>query len=59
MKKRGRPIKSSSRRRDFKIRFNSDEFEMLNFLAWKTGSNKAEVVRKALKMYFEIVKHQY
>jgi hypothetical protein len=59
VKKRGRPVKVSSRRHDFKVRLNDDELDMLEFIAWKTDSNKAKVVRKALKMYFEIVKAQY
>lgn len=59
VKKRGRPVKVSSRRRKFDIRLNEDELDMLDFITWNTGLSKAEVFRKALKMYFEIIKAQY
>lgn len=49
---RGRPKKITSKRRQFNMRFTDDENDMLNHLSIETDDNKTDVMRKALKFYY-------
>ena len=54
----GRPPKADSRKKQYRIRLNNEEDEMLTFVSGKTGIPKSKIFRKALREYFEKVKLQ-
>ena len=57
VKKRGRPSKGGrSRDNGFYIRFNEDETEQLNYISLKQEKTKSEIIRKALKIYYNLEK---
>lgn len=49
----GRPVKEDSRDKQYRIRLNDAEDEMLGFCSLETGEAKSEIFRKALKAYYE------
>lgn len=49
---RGRPRKETAKRKQFNMRFTDDENDMLNHLSIETDDNKTDVMRKALKFYY-------
>lgn len=53
---RGRPPKEVTRDATFKIRLTVEEAEMLINLSERTGQTKSEVFRKAIEVYFDILK---
>lgn len=53
---RGRPPKEVTRDVIFKIRLTAEEVEMLTNLSERTGQTKSEVFRKAIEVYFDILK---
>ena len=53
---RGRPPKEVTRDVIFKIRLTAKEAEMLTNLSERTGQTKSEVFRKAIEVYFDILK---
>ena len=53
---RGRPPKEVTRDMTFKIRLTAEEVEMLTNLSERTGQTKSEVFRKAIEVYFDILK---
>lgn len=53
---RGRPPKEVTRDVIFKIRLTAEEAEMLTNLSERTGQTKSEVFRKAIEVYFDILK---
>ena len=53
---RGRPHKEVTRDVTFKIRLTVEEAEMLTNLSERTGQTKSEVFRKAMEVYFDILK---
>ena len=53
---RGRPPKEVTRDVIFKIRLTAEETEMLINLSERTGQTKSEVFRKAIEVYFDILK---
>ena len=53
---RGRPPKEVTRDAAFKIRLTAEEAEMLINLSERTGQTKSEVFRKAIEVYFDILK---
>lgn len=53
---RGRPPKEVTRDITFKIRLTAEEVEMLTNLSERTGQTKSEVFRKAIEVYFDILK---
>lgn len=52
---RGRPHKEVTRM-TFKIRLTAEEAEILTNLSERTGRTKSEVFRKAIEVYFDILK---
>ena len=54
----GRPPKQDSRKKQYRIRLNDKEDEMLTFASKKTGIPKSKIFRKALQEYCERVKLQ-
>ena len=50
----GRPPKEDSKRNQYRIRLSDHEAGMLEHLSDDTGECKAEVLRKALKMYYNL-----
>lgn len=54
----GRPKKENSREKQYRIRLNDKEDEMLAFASNATGVPKSEIFRKALQEYCEKVKLQ-
>lgn len=53
---RGRPPKEVTRDVIFKIRLTAEEAKMLTNLSERTGQTKSEVFRKAIEVYFDILK---
>ena len=56
MKKRGRPVKEDAKRGKFQIRMSAEDEAMLDFVCEKTGKNKTEAVRMALKAAYNLEK---
>ena len=52
----GRPKKEDSREKQYRVRLNDKEDEMLAFASNATGVPKSEIFRKALQEYCEKVK---
>lgn len=52
----GRPPKKDSRDKQYRVRLNDVEDEMLSFCSEETGEAKSEIFRKALKAYYENTK---
>ena len=44
-------IKKNPRKLVYQIRMNEDESELLDMISYETDDTKANVIRKALKMY--------
>lgn len=57
--KRGRPKKDVSKTREFKLRLTDDEVKELEYVAYSSDISKSEVVRKALKMLYNLEKMRY
>lgn len=53
---RGRPPKKVTRDVTFKIRLTAEKAEILTNLSERTGRTKSEVFRKAIEVYFDILK---
>ena len=53
----GRPPKEDSRDKQYRVRLNDAEDEMLSFCSEETGEAKSEIFRKALKAYYENTKY--
>lgn len=53
---RGRPPKEVTRDVTFKIRLTAEEVKILTNLSERTGRTKSEVFRKAIEVYFDILK---
>lgn len=53
----GRPPKEDSRDKQYRVRLNDTEDEMLRFCSEETGEAKSEIFRKALKAYYENAKY--
>lgn len=53
---RGRPPKEVTQDVTFKIRLTVEEAEILTNLSERTGRTKSEVFRKAIEVYFNILK---
>lgn len=53
---RGRPHKEVTRDVTFNIRLTAEEAETLTNLSERTGQTKSEVFRKAMEVYFDILK---
>lgn len=55
---RSRP-KKKSRKLVYQLRMNEDEAELLDLISYATDDSKADVFRKALKMYASAKKSSY
>ena len=55
---RSRP-KKKSRKLVYQLRMNEDEAELLDLVSYATDDSKADVLRKALKMYASAKKSSY
>ncbi len=55
---RSRP-KKKSRKLVYQLRMNEDEAELLDLISYSTDDSKADVLRKALKMYASAKKDSY
>lgn len=53
----GRPVKENRRDKQYRLRLNEEENEMLSFCSEKTGKPKSDIVRRALKVYYENIKN--
>ena len=56
--RRGRPAQKP-RRMVYQFRMNEDESELLDMISYATEDTKANVIRKALKMYASVNKSAY
>ena len=50
----GRPPKEDSRDKQYRVRLNDEEDDMLSFCSEETGEAKSEIFRKALKSLREV-----
>lgn len=53
-RKRGRPRKETARRKTSGIRFDEEELAMIEHLEIETGRSMADIVRKAVRIYYPI-----
>lgn len=53
---RGRPKKEDSRDKQYRVRLNNEEEEMLSYTSGLTGKQKSEIFRQALKDYYNKVR---
>ena len=53
----GRPPKENSRDKQYRVRLNNVEDEMLSFCSKETGEAKSEIFRNALRSYYENTKY--
>ena len=53
----GRPPKENSRDKQYRVRLNDEEENMLSFCSEETGEAKSDIFRKALKAYYENAKY--
>ena len=56
---RGRPKKEGSKRTKFNVRFDNDCEEMVNELAYFNDKSKSDIVREAIRWYYEINKSNF
>lgn len=54
--RRGRPKKPDSKNRRCSLRLTDDELAYLDYISSKTDSKKSDILRKALKMYYNLEK---
>ena len=53
---RGRPKKEDSRNKQYRVRLNDDEENMLNYASEVTGQQKSEIFRQSLIEYYNKVR---
>lgn len=53
---RGRPKMNDSRDKQYRVRLNTEEDNMLEYASQATGKQKSEVFRKALEEYYQKVR---
>lgn len=51
---RGRPKASDSRKNPHSVRFDDDEEAMLTHLEVESDDSKSDIIRKALRTYYQI-----
>ena len=51
---RDRPIKDGAKNNQYRIRLSDEELDKLNYLSFETDKSKADVIRDALKMYYNL-----
>lgn len=56
--KRGRPKKEESKKERIIIRIDDEEKDMLDYLSEMTGMSKSEVVRKGMRMVYNLEKYR-
>jgi len=54
---RGRPLKADARRKRFDMLMDENEEEMLHHLTIESDMSKAEIMRKALTVYYNMKMH--
>lgn len=53
----GRPRRDGSRKSTFIFRLNSEEEQMLNELSELTGESKSDIIRKGIRMSYNLEKY--
>ena len=54
MKRRGRPEKKNARNKQYRLRINAEEEQMLDDLAFDIGLPKSEILRKGIKCLYNM-----
>ena len=54
---RGRPLKADAKRKRFDMLMDENEEEMLQHLTIESDMSKAEIMRKALTVYYNMKMH--
>lgn len=54
--KKGRPKKKDCRKNQYRLRMNDEEIGYLDYISGKTGYPKSQILRKSLKMYYNLEK---
>jgi hypothetical protein len=55
--RRGRPVYGKAKDDQYRLRIDSEERAMLEFLAEKDGISKSEAIRRSLRMYYNLKKY--
>lgn len=55
--RRGRPVYGKAKDDQYRLRMDSEERAMLEYLAEIDGISKSEVVRRSLRMYYNLKKY--
>lgn len=56
MRKRGRPVEDEPKNNRIMVRISDNDTNILTDLAEKTGVARSEIMRRALKMYYNLSK---
>lgn len=57
-RKRGRPRKENPGIKQVNLRLTRDEQEMLDFICYKTGKSRTDILKEGLKMEYNLTKYQ-
>ena len=55
---RGRPHEEVTKSNRFELRLGDDETQMLEYLCFKLDKSRADVMRDALKMYYDVQRYR-
>ena len=58
MTKKGRPIAKNRKDNRYNLRLTDEEKRYLDYISDKTGTKKSDVLRKALKMCYNLEKYK-
>lgn len=56
-RRRGRPVYGKAKDDQFRLRMDSEEREILEYLSEKDMVSKSEIIRKSLRMYYNLKKY--
>ena len=59
MNKRGRPKKENVRDREYRVRLNEEEQEILRYLSIETDKSMAEILRDGLQLQYKMHTKSY
>ena len=54
-KKRGRPRSDAVRDKQYRLCMSEEEYDELNYMSYKSGLSRADVIREALRMYSNLL----
>lgn len=57
--RRGRPKKEDGKTEHFLLKMTREDRDNLDYMSFMTGESKSELLRKALKTYYNLVSHRF